>query len=946
MINDCFDSISIKVYTSGEKLYLIFMKGLVLLLCTLVNPFMAIESWTQHSDNELTINSGRILSEAPDSAIVKDSTFSSFSDLIQFLEKRFSVKIYFKEEWIPTDIPLVVEDSEILSDFLDQLSGNSELAYWLLNEYSIILAPENRINFLEKKEINEGSLTEKKGSGRYNILGNPDFPSDKQRVSINGIVIDPITEKPIAGTEIIIDSLRYSIFSDATGYFSFSVPIGYHSLTIRATGYANMKEYLRIYDDADWNIEMDMEAYRLPEVLLQAQASDNNVQNIVTGLLQLNIKEIKRLPAFLGETDVLQAVLALPGVNSVGEGTSGFNVRGGGIDQNLVLLNEGILFNASHALGFLSIFPPDLVEGVDLYKGFIPARYGGRLSSVMNVKMKTGNNDRLRLNGGVGFIGNRLALDGPFFSKNTTFAVGLRSSYSDWFLDLVEDPDVKNSEAWYGDVYASMTRRWNDKHITTASAFVSRDRFQFSDEFGFTWNSGLAELNWKYLISGKLSLSSSGVWGNYTSTNFELSGSSAFTLTNELTYYKLSQFLIWEPNRDIQIQAGWEGIRYQTEPEELNPRGSESDIVPGRVEKDDGREVATFVEATLKPNSRLAFSLGLRASFFQAIGPKELFIFEEGVPRSASSVSDTIFFDRGEKVKSYDGLEPRFSLRANLDDKTSLKLSYNRVYQYIHLISNTAASTPVDIWQVSNTDISPQYVDQLSLGLFRNFSQNTWETSIELYYKWLEGTKEFKNFAQLFQNPVLEADIVEGTGRAYGVELLIKRNLGRTKGWLAYAFARSERQVLGEFREETINGGDWFPANFDQPHQITFNLSHDINRRNSLAINFTYRSGRPVTAPVGDYVIDGVLIPHYSLRNQFRIPDYHRLDLSYTLGLQNIKRKRFRNSFTFAVYNLYGRRNAFSVFFRRDTGRLQVPRAFQLSILGSVFPSITYNFSY
>lgn len=870
----------------------------------------------------------------------------TFSSLIDKIENKYEVRIYFQQEWIPHQNRLAWNKQLSLKEQLDLLLQQTGMHYWYVNSYSIILGPKAIIDKLKDENATIDPTITSSRKSRYELIGDPAFPSSNPQIDLLGTVMDPLSGKVVNEVEIAIDSLQFGVYTDEDGKFQMNIPQGYHTVTVRAVGYAEVKKYVRAYESSQWNIELDMEAYKLPEVLLQAQATDRNVSGVATGLAQLNIEEIQRLPAFLGEADVVQAVLSLPGVNTVGEGASGFNVRGGGIDQNLILLNESILFNASHVLGFISLFPPDLVEQVDLYKGYIPATYGGRVSSVMDVKMKTGNRENIQLKGGVGFIGSRLALEGPLNNDKTTFTLGIRTSYSDWFLNLVDDPDVNNSEAWYGDLYGSITHRWNEKHISSASIFGSRDRFQFSEEFGFTWRTNSINVDWRYLINQRFSLSTSILRGNYQNTNFELAGQRASTLANDLVYTKLKQYLIWSPLNRITFTTGWEAIQYDPEPERRTPNGDESTIREEEVEKDKGREIALFTDVNYTPFTRLSISAGIRYSFFHELGPSTYFLYDPNLPLSEESIIDTVQSSKGEIITRYNGWEPRVSIRANVDDKTSVKLSYHRLYQYIHLISNTTASTPVDIWQVSNVHITPQFADQLSIGIFRNFFDNRWESSVELYYKWLNQIKEYKNLADLFLNPTLETEILEGQGRAYGVELYLKRSFGNTTGWLSYTYSRTERLVAGNTREETLNQGDWFPANFDQPHQLSLNLNHRINKRNTVALNFTYRSGRPITAPVGDYVLDGVTVPHYSFRNQFRIPDYHRLDISYTLDMKNIKRKRYKDSFTFSIYNLYGRRNAFSVFFRQSSGRIQVPQAFQLSILGTTFPSITYNFRF
>ena len=686
-----------------------------------------------------------------------------------------------------------------------------------------------------------------------------------------------------------------------------------------------------------------IEAYELDEVLLEAEAN-RNVSSALSGVDQLSIREIKRLPAFMGEIDVIKSILLLPGVSTVGEGAGGFNVRGGTIDQNLILQDEAPVFNASHVLGFFSIFNSDVVEQLTLYKGNIPAQLGGRLSSVLDIRLKDGNYQEFKARGGIGAVASRAVIEGPFQKGRSSYLLGLRSSYSAWALRLVQNPDVRASAASFYDVNAKISQRLGKQGSLHLSAYASNDRFQFASQYGYGWRTQLLSAQWRNLMSAKLSSTTTALYGNYVSEYFDPEGQDAFTLENGLQYYKFKHNFLWLPSPAHTLHIGAAFTHYKGRPEQIGPRGSESGIRRREVPKDQGRELALYINDTWELGSFVALSLGLRYSLYQNVGPDTVLTYREGGSLEPEHVIGTQAYESGEVISQYGGWEPRISLRVNVNENSSVKVSYNRLRQYIHLISNTTAATPVDIWQVSNTYVPPQIADNYSVGYFRNFNGNRWETSLEFYYKDIHQLIEYKDLPDLLLNEYLETELISGIGRAYGGELSIKRKAGAVTGWFSYAYARSLRQVRGEFSEEIINEGEWYPAQFDQPHQLNAVVTYKIGKKHTFSANFTYSSGRPITAPIADYFIGNTLIPHYSARNQVRIPDYHRLDFSYTIDPQAVRRQRFKSTITFTLYNLYARKNPFSVYFQRTDKFL--PDAFKLAVLGSVFPSVTYNFNF
>ncbi|MEL6841888.1 MAG: TonB-dependent receptor, partial [Bacteroidota bacterium] len=629
----------------------------------------------------------------------------------------------------------------------------------------------------------------------------------------------------------------------------------------------------------------------------------------------------------------------------VGEGATGFNVRGGNIDQNLIMQDGSMVFNSSHILGFFSIFNADAIEGITLYKGHIPAQYGGRVASVLDVDTKEGNYKKLKGNGGLGLISARMMVDGPIVKDKTSFTLGMRSFFPAWAFPLFEDrPDIRQSSAFFVDGNFKIDHRFSPTSTLSWSNYASYDFFRFSREYGFDWTNQMSSLTWRNLFSERWSSKTHVSAGNYESGLFNPDGPSAFTLKTGIRNYKAQQQFLWAPNSRTSLYVGGEGVFYQLRPQTLAPRGEQSAIGNREIDGAQGLESAVYANLEFSVTPLIAFSVGLRYSSFHNLGPGQVFVYDENNPIRDEFIVDTLQFAAGQTTQWYGGLEPRLSARFMLDESTSLKLSYGRHRQYVNLISNTSAATPVDIWQLSNQYIPPQISDNFSVGLFKTFGGGHWESSVDVYYRDLSSLVEYKDLPEILLNQHLETELVAGFGRAYGAEFSIKRNVGRWQGELGYTFSRSLRRTEGRFADEVINEGNWYPANFDSPHNINIGLRRKVRQSQLLSINFVYRSGRPITAPIGDYRIGTVDIPHFSPRNLFRIPDYHRLDLAYTFKPDLIRRKALKSDFTIAAYNLYFRKNPFSLFFRKsDTG---IPETYRLAILGTVFPSFTWNFRF
>lgn len=756
------------------------------------------------------------------------------------------------------------------------------------------------------------------------------------------------------GATVSIRGTNIGDVCDENGNYEFTIALGEFELIAKYLGKVTRIYELRVIGSGTLNIVLEDQVINLDEVLIEAEGEDKNIQRIGAGINRLNIKEIESLPAFMGEVDIVRSLQTLPGVSSVGEGASGFNVRGGRTDQNLILQDGAILFNASHVLGFFSTFNPDATQAFTLYKGNMPAQFGGRISSVLDVKMKEGNNNKVKVRGGVGLVASRLVVDGPINKGKTRFLVAGRSSYSDWVLGQAKNLDVQNSAARFHDLNLKLSHRFGTKNKMSLSYYRSGDFFRFAQDFGFEWDTDIINYNWSSSWSDNLTSSTRLVYGQYKSKLFDPSGIDAAQVENGMKYYQVNQTFFYNPFEKHSLIFGADMVSYNGLPEVSNPIGPDSGIPAERVEKEQGNEFGFFLNDDITITKDLALSVGLRYSLFQNRGPYDVFQYANGTQRLVENIVDTVSHSKGDVIATYSGLEPRLGLRYKIDDQTSIKLSVNRTRQYIHTLSNSTAATPTDILQLSNTYFKPLISNNASFGYFKNFKDNMWETSLEVYIRDIDNLLDYKDFVDLLLNNHLETDVIAGKGRAYGLELYIKKTKGPMTGWLSYTLSRTEIQIEGENPDEVINDGNWYPANFDRTHNFSWVSTVQLRGASSFNWNVVYSSGRPINGIVTNYRIGSTVIPHFSGRNEFRIPDYFRLDLSFTFGRDILKadtRKKlegrnYEGTLTIGIYNILSRKNAFSVFFKRPDDLTLIPRPHRLTVLGAAFPNITYNFKF
>ncbi len=873
----------------------------------------------------------------------------SLVDLLSIWQERFGVKFYFDPEIIPQyKVYIQFKDDQFYPALRKALEGNN-LAFSLLNKTTVVIAPRQSLNkeyalkiaaeweagrytWPDRNLATEMSLSFGTASGVN--------PTTKT-VNFKGKLFDEQNKEPIIGATLMAQELQQGTATDVDGRFLLSLPPGKYQVQVQSVGYRNLNISLELYRDGQSEIGLEQFVMSLEEVIVSAKHADANVRNTQIGVENLSVKTIRELPSLLGEPDLIKGLETLAGVSTVGEGAAGFNVRGGNIDQNLVLQDGAPFYNTAHALGFYSVFNTDVIGNVTLYKGAIPAQFGGRTSSVLDVQLRDGNFQEYHGSGGIGIAYSRLSIEGPIWRNKVSALLAVRGSYSNWMLRTVRQYEIRNSAVNFYDFTGKISIRLNDRQNLSLTAFQGSDYFRYSREFGYEWVTQNLALNWNIIFSERFSSSFKAVAGKYNSSLFEDAATTGSRLSNGLSNLTLRETVFFQQNTDWQWMAGVEATRYTPEDETLEPYGSTSTVATASLPKDKGDEWAVFLQTEGKISKNLAFAAGMRYSGFIQRGPRSVYTYEEGRPKEVSTIIGVTDFADGEIIQQYSGWEPRVSLKWEISPRQSLKASYNLIRQYIHLISNTAAATPIDLWQVSGRHIRPQLAHVYSLGYFQNFQKNLWQLSLEVYYKDLDGILSYKEIPKLLLNEYLETELLSAAGKAYGAELSIKKTSGRWSGQFSYAFSRSLLQTRDAYPVETVNEGAWFPSNFDQPHQINLTLKRQVNPVHSFSVNFTYRTGRPFTTAEAGYSVGGVVISNYSQRNEGRIPDYHRLDISYTVDKSVAKEKGFRSNFSFSIYNMYARRNAFSVFYKRNPFNQQ--QVYRLAVIGTALPAISYN---
>ncbi|MCA8829954.1 TonB-dependent receptor [Hymenobacter pini] len=770
-------------------------------------------------------------------------------------------------------------------------------------------------------------------------------PNEKHKgmATLTGHVRDIKSGEPIIGAAVFVESPNIGATTDQFGTYSITLPLGRHELKIRGIGINNTKRLVVLRGDGRLEIEVEEDITPLREVVIEAE-KDKNVASTQMGVEKLDIRTIKQVPTAFGEADILRVVLTLPGVKSVGEGSTGLNVRGGAVDQNLILFNDATIYNPSHLFGFFSAFNPDVIKSVELYKSAIPAKYGGRLSSVLDITTRDGNKKKFSGAGGIGLLTSRLSLEGPIQKDKSSFLIGGRTSYSNWLLQKIPNSRLKESAASFYDLNVHLTHEFSEKDAIYLTGYSSQDRFRLASDTVYQYRNLNASAKWRHTFNNKLFGVLTGTATKYgyniQSTENPVNASELkFSLEQQSAHADFTYFVAPKHTLDF----GGSSVLYNIQSGSLQPLGEKSLITPDALQREKGLESALYISDKIDFSQRFSVSVGLRYSLFNALGPRTTYNYLPNISKSETTITDTVTYANNKVLATYHGPEYRLSMRYALTDVSSVKLSYNRTRQYIHLLSNTTSMSPTDVWKLSDGNIRPQVGDQYSVGYYRNFKNNTIETSIETYWKNTRDFVDYKSGATLLLNHHIETDVINALGKAYGVEVMVRKLTGKLNGWASYTYSRSLVQVNNPATLDFVNGGKFYASNFDKPHDFTMISNYRFSRRFSTSFNFTYSTGRPITLPLAKYYIGGATRVYYSDRNAYRVPDYYRMDFGINMEGNHKVKKLAHSSLSFSVYNLTGRRNPYSVYFKTVNGQI---RGYKLSVFGAPIPTITYNFKF
>jgi hypothetical protein len=877
----------------------------------------------------------------------------TIEEFVKQIEKQTPYFFYYnKEDFDSTRITINVKN-QALQELLTTVFANTDFHFVIDSKDQVFLTkgvairssvtPKEATALEHQNDAEPESQEERqKASAAENklyVIGEPSSHKNPGNVTIAGYIRDGKTGEPVVGASLYIEKLKTGTSTDQYGYYAISLPKGRHIFSIQSMGMKDTRRQVMIEGEGKMNIEMQSQVIALKNVFVSSQKA-KNIRSTQMGVQKLDIKTIKQVPVVFGEADVMKVVLTLPGVKSVGEASTGLNVRGGSSDQNLILFNDATIYNPSHFFGMFSAFNPEVVKDIDLYKSSIPARYGGRLSSVMDISSREGNKKNITGSAGIGLLTSRLDLEGPIVKDKSSFIVGGRSTYANWLLNLLPD-QYKNSKAGFYDVNLHISHQLDKKNTIYLIGYLSQDRFNLNSDTAYSYGNKNLSLKWKHVFTNKFhALFSTGYDRYEYNISSDYNPVNAYQLSFDVNQGYFKSYFNYLINNKHAIEFGLNSIYYKLHPGSYTPKGKQSLIIPDEVQPEQALESALYISDRYNITPDLSLDAGIRYSVYNYLGPQFVNNYPPGLPKTEANIISTQFYGKGKFIKTYAGPEFRVSARYAVNESFSVKAGYNSQRQYINMISNTSAMAPTDIWKLSDPNIKPQQGDQVSIGLYKNLKSNTIETSVEVYYKRMKNFPDYKSGAELIMNHHIETEIMGTRGKAYGVELLIKKLTGKLNGWISYTYSRTLLQMNDSTAGEVINNGKYYPANYDKPHDVTVIGNFRVTHRFSLSLNTTYSTGRPITLPIGSFYYGGGQRTLYSDRNAYRIPDYFRMDFSMNIEGNHKVKQKTHNSWTLGVYNLTGRKNPYSVYFVSENG---VINGYKLSIFGNPIPYINFN---
>ncbi len=873
---------------------------------------------------------------------------TSFSRFVELVEEQTSYRFYFKESELSEITVNLQANRDRLEDVLGVIFAKTNFKFSISSQKEVFISKGEKLlvsfppDYLLRTQTQNGTslIQDEFVRNRRYTLGTP---GPGREAKISGTILSLENQKPIEGAIVFEKESQRQTITNREGKYEITLPKGNQTLLIQNIGGYTEQRLLDIQGDAGLDITIGEGVFSLNEVVVRSGAL-SNVSRPEMGVQTLSVQQMRKLPAVMGEVDIIRGILTMPGVNTAGEASVGFNVRGGAADQNLILLDQNTLFNPSHLFGFFSAVNSDMVSGVELYKAGIPVSYGGRLSSVLQVSPKKGRSDKIGGSGGIGPMTSRLSLEGPLGEK-TTFVLGSRMTYSDWLLDYLEDKaDLGASRAYFGDYNVTIHHQIGEKDQLRMSGYYSKDRFQFDPDTVYSYSNLNYALTWTHYFNEQ-------VEGNFSigQDRYDFNVLGKDNPLNSYSYgFEIQQrFLKAQFRQDLGdrhiLNYGFHGILYDLNPGKIDPFGAESIVNPDFVPKEKGVEASLFLGDEFEVNEQLSLSGGVRLNWFGNFGPQTLPVYAPGEAFFPENIIGETSYESGNLIQSYLGPELRLSGRYALNNWSSIKAGVNTMRQNIHLLSNSSVITPTDTWKLSDAFLRPQTGIQYALGYFRNLANNAIEFSGEVYFRNMRNVLDYRSGATLVLNDRIEQDVLVTQGKAYGLELYLKKVTGRLNGSIAYTYSRSLLQTDPLERKEQINRSEWYPSNFDQPHNANLVLNYELSRRVNTTLAGKYSTGRPVTLPVAKFNYGGSERVYFADRNSFRIPDYFRLDLSVNLEGNHKVKKVAHGSWSAGVYNILGRDNAYSVYYVPEGGKL---KGYQLSIFAEPIPFISYNFRF
>lgn len=848
--------------------------------------------------------------------------------VLDTIEKDHRVQIFYIPEWLNNIEVTGVYSAKSINELLNKILENIGISVVQYDNTSFVL-----INNIQDGQIVE-TYTKEGEKLRKFIIGSDN--QHQKNAIITGQITDLESKEPVTGATIRLKDTQIGSVANSDGYYKLNLPVGEHVLVINSVGYHEEELHVVLRSDGELNITLVSSTNTLDEITIIGQSEKEMVSEAQMSVDVIEMKDVEYVPSLMGEKDIVKAIALLPGVVS-GEGTNGYSVRGSSLGQNLIFVDGAPVYNSSHLFGLFSIFNPGVVSSSTIYKGTMPAQYGGRVASVMNVNIKDGLDDKITGEAGIGLISSRLHLEGPV-SKKIGIVVGGRTSYVNRYLERVENADIRKSSAGFYDINAKVSFKANNNNTFSINTLISNDAFTLPNQDYVNYGTQLFSAKWGHVISETAVNNITLAYSNYSSTN-----NTKKSLINESIENGISSVL-FKSNLSLfhidkhAFNAGLEGNFTTIDPGK-STEDQQQQVYSTQIEKEKGLEFSLFASDEFSPTNRITLNYGLRYSTFSLLGPGTEYSYLSNEPKQTSTISDSTTYSKNEVVQFYHGLEPRFFFKYQVNNNLDLKFNVGRAYQYIHLVSNTASISPLSIFKLSDSNIKPQVADQAAIGIFKRLDKKPIEFGAEVFYRRINNLPDYKNGADLTNNPNLEREIIFGIGKAYGIELQAAKNSGKLSGLLSYSYTRSLSKMTSSLPDEQINAGEYYSSDYDIPHTISLTGDYMLTRAWSLSFNWVYNSGRPISYPEAIYYDHGIPVLYFNKRNTYRIPDYHRLDLSLNWKTPNLKlNKKWDVSWSFSMYNVYGRSNAYSIFFQRVGN---ITQAKKLSILAQPIPSAT-----